>query len=145
MYNVCQYTAKGRPTYRYFETEAEAREFVNAYHARTGIVLGIQQCERPIRAYEIVDHGVDHAQYFQGCGVAFTDYELCVTGAGDNAREAYDDACEQLAQMGYDTAKLPTRPRGIRKTDAVRHADCVEDGEHDDFCELYYYVSIRVR
>lgn len=98
---------------------------------------------RPIKAFEIVDHGVDHAQYFQGCGVAFTDFDFVTTGAGENAREAFEDAVEQLACCDWDVDKLPTRPRGIRKSDTVDHSDCDNGG--DDYCETYYYVSVRVR
>ena len=93
-----------------------------------------------IADYEIIDHGYDHAQYFQGCGTAFTDYDVAITGAGNNAKEAYEDALEQVYMMGYDGDKLPKRPRGINarhKAPAVYYRD-----EENEF---YYYVSIRIR
>jgi hypothetical protein len=89
-----------------------------------------------IREYEIVDHGVENVQYFQGCGVAFTEFSLCVTGAGQNAKEAYEDAVDSLAQVGFDVDKLPTRPIGINKKNRV----LASMGE-----ECYYYVSIRIK
>lgn len=95
---------------------------------------------KKIGAFEIVDHGVDHAQYFQGCGVSHTEFTDVATGAADNARDAFEDAAEQLAQNDWDTSTLPSRPRGIRKSDRVRHSE--HDGCED--CEIYYYVSIRV-
>jgi hypothetical protein len=96
--------------------------------------------------FEIVVHGVDHCQYFQGCGVVFTSFADVATGAGDNAKEAYDDAVESLATAGYDVSGLPTHPRGIRATDAVRHVTVAEGPGADEAndSEIYYYVSIRV-
>lgn len=95
---------------------------------------------RHVRAFEILEHGVDHAQYFQGCGTSFTEYTDVATGAGDNATEAYRDAVEQLAQMGYDVATLPSRPKGITKRSRVpAEARRAEDSE------IWYYVSVRVR
>lgn len=41
----------------------------------------------------------DHEQYWQGHGVAFTDYDECATGCGDTLREAFEDALESLAQQ----------------------------------------------
>ncbi len=57
--------------------------------------------EKVIASYEIVDHGVDSEQYFQGCGVSFTEYDHVSTGMGDTVREALDDALDQLAMSGY--------------------------------------------
>jgi hypothetical protein len=98
---------------------------------------------KTIRAVEVRDHGWDHAQYFQGHSAMFTEFDASYLGAGQNAKEAYEDAIDNMAQMGeYDveSKKLPSRPRGIRKTDKVE-CECGEDDE----CEHYYYVSIRVR
>ena len=99
---------------------------------------------KTIVEFELVDHGIDHEQYFQGCGVSCTEYDDVATGVGDNPAEAIDDALEQLAQMGYETdgmekrilkqelprkRSLPTKPRVLRK-----HGD-----------EAHYYLSIRVK
>lgn len=88
-----------------------------------------------IVAYEIVNHGAEHEQYFQGCGVSHTDFEAVYTGIGANAKEAYEDALDQLATE-WDTFKMPMKPRGIRASDRIP-ADANE--------EVYWYVSIRVR
>lgn len=95
---------------------------------------------KKIAEYDITDRGVDHAQYFQGHGTSFSDFDESYTGAGDNAVEAYDDAVEQAATSGWDVSALPTRPRGIRKSDRVRHVR----GEDEDN-EIYYYVSLRLK
>jgi hypothetical protein len=92
--------------------------------------------ERKIRDFEILDHGAEHSQYFQGCGTSHTGFEDVATGCGDNAKEAYEDAADILAQMGWDTASLPSRPRGIRQRNKVPAR------AHE---EMHYYVSIRVR
>lgn len=99
---------------------------------------------KTIVEFELVDHGIEHEQYFQGCGLAFTDYEDIATGCGDNPAEAIDDALESLACNGWETEgmekgilaqefpgkrKLPTKPRVL-----LRHGD-----------EAHYYVSIRVK
>lgn len=91
--------------------------------------------------FEIVDHGIDNSQYFQGCGVEHTIYSDVATGCGSNPAEAVDDALEQLACAGWDCdgmekrickqygkRKLPRRPQV-----SVKAEDC------------YYYVSIRVK
>lgn len=39
---------------------------------------------KTIIAYEFVDHGIEHEQYFQGCGLSFTSYTDVVTGTGSS-------------------------------------------------------------
>lgn len=99
---------------------------------------------RTVVEFEIVNHGIEHEQYFQGCGVAFTEFEDVRTGMGDNPREAVDDAIEQLAESGWDVDDLekriiaqdlpgkrtiPAKPKVLK-----RHGD-----------EAHYYLSIRVK
>ena len=87
--------------------------------------------------HEILNHGYDHSQYFQGCGTG-SHFEHVVTGCGNNAKEAYEDAVEQVHCSVIDVeVKLPERPRGIRKKDSVPAKYCKEESE------IYYYVSIR--
>jgi hypothetical protein len=45
---------------------------------------------------EIIDHGIDHAQFFLGCGTTFTKYTDVVTGIGDDFASAIDDCLEQV-------------------------------------------------
>lgn len=40
----------------------------------------------------------DHEQYWQGHGIAFSDYDECATGCGETLREAFEDALDSLAQ-----------------------------------------------
>ena len=95
--------------------------------------------DQKITEFEILNHGLYHCAEFQGCGVAFTDYTDVATGIGDNAREAYDDALEQLACGGWDVSSLPTRPRGINAKDRVPAS------VHREMVEAHIYVSVRVR
>lgn len=93
---------------------------------------------KKIKAFEIINHGYDHAQYFQGCGIALTPFEDVATGVGYSASEAYEDAVESLA-LDWDVSALPKRPRGIRKAD---HVPAKLFREEDN--EFNWYVSIRV-
>lgn len=95
--------------------------------------------------YEIVNHGYDHCQYFQGCGTYGTPFDEVFTGCADNAKEAYEDAVEQAYSGGRLDHKsldklLPTRPKGIRRTDRVPPSL----SRHED-SDVYWYVSIRIK
>ncbi len=89
--------------------------------------------------YAIIHHGVEYPDSFQGCGVSGTDYTDVVTGIGENAKEAYRDAVEQiynvLSHEQAEALRLPTRPHGVRQRDRVPVA----------LDEAYYYLSIRYR
>lgn len=94
-----------------------------------------------IGEYELIDHGIEHSQYFQGCGVAFTSYHHCATGIGSNFEDAYNDCCEMIAQShdvdleGFDARVLrDVKRRTFPKRPAVTR-------KHSD--EHYYHVSIR--
>jgi hypothetical protein len=88
--------------------------------------------------HEIIDHGYEHSQYFQGCGTAFTRFSNVVTGCGYNAKEAYNDALEQVfMSTGAEKLNFPSRPKGINARNKVP-ADCMGEGS-----EVVYYVSIR--
>lgn len=88
-----------------------------------------------ITDYEIVRHGIDNSQYFQGCGTSFTDFDEVATGIGDNPKEAFEDAAEQLAMMGWNVDNLKNEERDLPSV-------YTEDQEAED---TYYYLSIRVK
>ena len=87
--------------------------------------------------FEVIDHGIEGSQYFQGCGVAFSKFSDVVTGCGNDFAEAFDDALESLAQNGLDAEDLEDRERADR-TDWTGDGPVPEDAE-----DVYYYVSIR--
>jgi hypothetical protein len=84
---------------------------------------------KKVTEFQLLDHGIDHAQYFQGCGVSFTSFDTCYTGCGDNPAEAFDDALEQLAMDGFDATDLETRILA-EENDAKPMPD--KPGAHDE-------------
>lgn len=87
-----------------------------------------------IKSYEIIDHGMDGSQYFQGCGTSYTKYTHVWTGAGDSSKEAYNDALDQMyADIGDLADKMPKRPVGFSLRQRV-------PAKYED---VYFYVSIR--
>lgn len=96
--------------------------------------------------YQVVDHGIYHSQYFQGCGVSFTKYDHCVTGIGNSAHDALDDCLEKLTMMGYDipeSLNLEASSASNNDDVAQSYKDCNEEMPED--CEMYYYVSVRIK
>ena len=105
---------------------------------------------KKVTEYEIVDHGIEYEQYFQGCGVSFTKFETVATGIGNSLQEALNDAVEGIAQQGYE---IPNElEQEINKADNTNHAEEGNETEHtdcgDDDCfsaDVHYYASIRVK
>ncbi len=97
-----------------------------------------------IGEFELIDHGIDHSQYFQGCGVSFTRFANVVTGIGDNLAEAIDDCLEQVVQAGFDTDGMETRIMVQEGWKTLPEFPSVS-GEFgcDETGESHYFVSIR--
>ena len=102
-----------------------------------------------VNEYEIVDHGIEHEQYFQGCGVSFTEFTDIATGCGNDYAEALDDALEMLASNDWDVTEPGERIKqdncgAVLSTDSVstRSANA---SEHEDWDSHHYYLSIRVK
>lgn len=86
-----------------------------------------------LKSYEIIDHGMDGSQYFQGCGISRTKYTHVWTGAGESSKEAYNDALDQMyAHIGEVADKMPKRPAGFSLRPRV-------PADYDD---VYFYASI---
>ena len=84
-----------------------------------------------IQDFELIHHGIDYPDYFQGCGVAFTDFTCVVTGIGATIAEAIDDCLNQMESEGMESRieeKYGPIPEGY---------ECPEGA--------YHYVSIRWR
>jgi hypothetical protein len=94
---------------------------------------------KAIVEFEIVDHGIENEQYFQGCGIAFTEYDDVATGIGDTLEEAIDDALESLAQNDWDTEGMEAR---IKADNPRFGTPCTETEMYE---ECHYYASIRVK
>jgi hypothetical protein len=98
--------------------------------------------------YQIVDYGIDNAQYFQGHGTAFTKYDHAALGGGDSYCEALTDALGQAAQCGAEielaTEDLPEQPANNAESAWERHCQYCDQEDHDNCdSELYYYVGLR--
>ena len=95
-----------------------------------------------IGEFELIDHGIEHSQYFQGCGVAFTRFANVVTGIGDNPAEAIDDCLEQMAMSGFDVEGMEARILEQEGWEALPTVPDVQAicGSVD---ETYYHVSLR--
>ena len=90
--------------------------------------------------YELIDHGIDHAQYFQGCGTAFTEFDHVVTGCGSNFAEALDECLEMIAQ-DHDSYIVQELERELL-ADKVDFK-CSKPEADEYHYEENYYVSIR--
>lgn len=100
---------------------------------------------KTIQEYEIVDHGIEHEQYFQGCGTAFTRFETVATGIGNGLKQALNDAADQLAEQGYEISnELQSEIDSLdSKETEETHTDCGDEECYSQ--DVYYYASIRVR
>ena len=103
--------------------------------------------EARVGEFEVIDHGVEHAQYFQGCGCSYTRFDNVTTGCGNSAAEAFDDALDSIAQGGVDVGAIEASEDGKLFTSEKAQSATVEaahpgSNECED-CELYYYVSVR--
>lgn len=105
--------------------------------------------QKRITSYEVVDHGFDNCQYFQGCGTSYTQFNHVVTGCGETAREAVNDALEMMAQtIDFADGELDRIEREIlaKTTGNIDEPfkNPEQSEENDDYeNEIYYYLSIR--
>ena len=100
---------------------------------------------KTVSAYQISEHGFDAPDYFQGCGVACTEFADVATGIGETAAEALEDALEQLARQGWDTGGI--RTDGIEDIGSVSdYLDSLDLPEEDrEQSGISVFVSVRVR
>ncbi len=102
-----------------------------------------------LSSYEIVRHGIEYPDYFQGCGVSFTDFDEVQTGIGDTEREAFEDALEQTCCChSLDDASLKRLEWDSNHIEwsETRCIDTVESSNETETCDIdapYYHVSIR--
>ena len=99
---------------------------------------------KTIQDSETIVHGIMLPDYFQGCGVSHTNFDDVATGIGETAKEAFEDACDQLAQNDWNTEKLVLkqgRGRPLTVTGYLR-ANGIKQDEMSD--SSYWHVSIRV-
>lgn len=124
--------------------------------------------------FEVLDHGIDGEQYWPGYGTSFSKFKHAITGIGDSALEAGEDALDQVAMVVDDYRDSKTTdlwyPMSLavsqlsnvddahsgceHATDAdlshyavsePRNAASVAECECHEGCEMHHYVSIRWR
>jgi len=101
---------------------------------------------KTIKAYEIIHHGVEYPQYFQGCGVSGTEYTDVATGIGDSEHEALDDALGQLASNGWDIESDVYLLVNVQRASMGNLVTLFVDATHDnEYGYPWVHVSVRVR
>ena len=96
-----------------------------------------------LKDFEVIGHGIENSQYFQGCGTTRRFNEV-ITGCGFSEKEAFDDAIEQICMTWeIDHASLEPLEKECEKADDkdVDFYLCPEDCFDSEDC--YFYVSIR--
>jgi len=98
-----------------------------------------------IGEFELIDHGIEYSQYFQGCGIAFTLFDNVVTGSGDNPAEAIEDCLEQIAMSGWETEGMESRVLEQERLEELPTTPSVSEADSncEDYDLPYYHVSIR--
>lgn len=91
-----------------------------------------------IGEFQLIDHGIEHSQYFQGCGVSFTPFSEVVTGIGNCPAEAIEDCLDQIAQNGYDADDAKARIMEQEGWWAMPQDPIAPKAD-----EMWYHVSIR--
>lgn len=99
---------------------------------------------KTITDFEIINHGIEGEQYFQGCGVAFSKFKNVVTGIGNTEKDALVDAMEQIdeSEFGGMPNEIVVAMVNANDKDTVQSSLNLTDEEAED-CSSYFYVSIR--
>lgn len=82
----------------------------------------------------------DHAQYWPGASLVFTDYEDLGIGSGSTPAEAYAEALDELEMNDWDTSTIEC---DLENDETLVSCECGEDDYAE--CEHYWYVVVRVR
>ena len=96
--------------------------------------------------YEICDYGIENAQYFQGHGTSFTNYQYSVLGCGDTYSEALADALEGCSEHDVilSPEDAPLLSVGKGPSASAQHEQYCDAEDHSECeSELYYYVGLR--
>lgn len=103
--------------------------------------------KKKVSDYQIDDLGVEHSQYFQGVGVMGTKYDEVFTGIGDSAKEAVEDALDQMADIYEIPEMLEKDALGLSDKNEVQKF--LEEADADEVPEvaqeLHYYVAVYVK
>jgi hypothetical protein len=100
-----------------------------------------------VKSFQVDDLGIESPSYFQGYGVAFSEFTDCCYGIGDNPAEALDDCLEQIAS-GYDIDVEDLEARILAEYGKAPVTPSVADEypatDEDDCSEFpYYHIGIK--
>jgi hypothetical protein len=94
---------------------------------------------KTITDHKIEDHGVEHEQYFQGCGISHSKWDEVASGVGSSPREAYEDALDSLSQNNWAVDTLPSGGELSNKSE-------LPEADDDDSPDaLHHYVCVYVK
>jgi hypothetical protein len=96
---------------------------------------------KEVRSFEIHDHGIDHAQYFQGHGLSHSNMEATATGVGDDYQEALDDALGQLAQEGWTNLEMIEQSEAMEGTGGSVSAEVYEQARDEVLAEHPEFID----
>ena len=95
--------------------------------------------------FEIKNHGPEHVKFFPGVGVACTLWQHVVTGSGDSARQAGEDALELFWEMvekrDVTVAEGEALEAEVQALSDSDDRDKVANDECED-CDIRHWVSI---
>lgn len=103
--------------------------------------MQLRETRSVVRRFEFLDHGLEHPDFFQGCGVAFTNFDLCFTGTGASPYEAAHEALE-LASHDYRWNELMDEAETWIENHMGKTLDAFEPIPEDS--DATYHVSIRI-
>lgn len=98
-----------------------------------------------VTEFEILDHGLEHPDYFQGCGVSYTQFTEVYTGHGQTP---YDAANAVLDMLCCDNEVSDGLLREMEKSCAeLEDEDALEEQGRliPEDSEAVYMVSIRIK
>lgn len=109
-----------------------------------------------VESFQVQDLGEDGSQYFPGATAAFTPWQRVQVGMGDTAREALEDALEQMASDDPEATLSPYQEAqmlaGLTHPDYNCHERCgdechSEDEEHDwhHYVAVFYNLTSEVK
>lgn len=96
-----------------------------------------------VSEFEVVDLGIEHPDYFQGFGVSYTNFNYCCYGIGNDAVDAFDDACEQMSQCCDCIGLDDTYSDMLERYPDFRNKQLVAESEVEPGSESYYHIGIR--
>lgn len=92
--------------------------------------------------YEIIRHGVEYSDYFQGCGTSFTEFDHVQTGIGDTEKEAFEDALDCIASShDIDESSMKRLEWDGEHVEWSKHP--ASNSEEDAQETPFWHVSIR--